>query len=94
LRANGCPWDELTCSCAAAGGHLEVLKWAHENGGPWSAGTCAMAAQEGHLEVLRWLCANGCPIDVMTCNFAAEAGTSRCYVGFKIEDGLEIQGRY
>ena len=27
---NGCPWNEGTCSKAAEGGHLEVLKYAHE----------------------------------------------------------------
>ena len=25
---HGCEWDWLTCALAAAGGHLEVLKWA------------------------------------------------------------------
>jgi len=25
-RANGCPWDEDTCTSAAQGGHLEVLQ--------------------------------------------------------------------
>ncbi len=31
-RANGCKWNEDTCSNAATGGHLEVLKWARANG--------------------------------------------------------------
>ena len=26
LRENGCPWDEVTCSAAAQGGHLEVMQ--------------------------------------------------------------------
>jgi len=26
LRSEGCPWNERTCSAAAEGGHLEVLK--------------------------------------------------------------------
>jgi len=34
--ANGCPWVEGTCSGAAAGGHLEVRKWARANGCPWN----------------------------------------------------------
>ena len=34
LRANGCPWDDATCSAAAEGGHLEVLQWARQNGCP------------------------------------------------------------
>ncbi len=33
-RANGCPWDAMTCSRAAEGGHLEVLQWARANGCP------------------------------------------------------------
>ena len=43
----------LVCS-AAMGGHLEVLKWAHENGCPWNEYTCSSAARGGHLEVLKW----------------------------------------
>ena len=35
-RANGCPWDEETCTCAASGGHLEVQQWARANGCPWN----------------------------------------------------------
>lgn len=29
-----CPFDSRTCSSAAGGGHLEVLKWLRLNGGP------------------------------------------------------------
>jgi hypothetical protein len=43
--AENFPWDERTCRCAAAGGHLRVLKWAHENDCPWNEQTCACAAQ-------------------------------------------------
>ena len=32
-----------TCSRAAKGGHLEVLKWARENGCEWDSDTCANA---------------------------------------------------
>ena len=55
MRANGCPWDELTCSCAAAGGHLEVLRWLCANGCPMDVMTCDFAAEGRHFEVLRWL---------------------------------------
>ena len=34
LRANGWPWNNLTCSNAAQRGHLEVLQGAHANGCP------------------------------------------------------------
>ena len=61
-RENGCPWDILTCTYAAAkGGHLEVLKWARENRCPWNIWTCAYAAWGGHLEALKWARQNGCP---------------------------------
>ena len=33
-RANGCEWNEDTCSDAAEEGHLEVLQWARANGCP------------------------------------------------------------
>ena len=35
-RANGCPWDEWTCTHAAQGGHLEVLQWVISNGCPYN----------------------------------------------------------
>ena len=42
--ANGCPWDEQTCSSAAFGAHLELLQWARANGCPWDEKACSMAA--------------------------------------------------
>ena len=48
------PWDERVCAEAAAGGYLEVLKWARECGCPWDEDACAYAAAGGHLEVLKW----------------------------------------
>jgi hypothetical protein len=74
LRANGCPWEEETCSNAAWGGHLGVLQWARQNGCPWNAGTCAVAAKRGHLEVLQWARQNRCPWDRWTCMYAARGG--------------------
>ena len=63
VRANGCPWDEMTCAGAAKGGHLEVLQWVRDNGCPWDEETCHEAAGGGHLKVLQWAHANGCPWD-------------------------------
>ena len=38
MRANGCPWDHLTCAYAARrGGHSELLSWAQANGAPEEA---------------------------------------------------------
>ncbi len=56
-----CPWDEATCRGATLGGHLELLKYAHENGCPWNEVTCRAAAQGGHLDLLKYARANGCP---------------------------------
>jgi hypothetical protein len=73
-RANGCPWNELTCAYAAEGGHLEIIQWARANGCPWEEWTCACAAEGGHLEILQWARANGCPWDKKTCEYAAKGG--------------------
>ena len=35
LRAEGCPWDEWACACAAKGGHVRVLKWLRAEGCRW-----------------------------------------------------------
>jgi hypothetical protein len=74
LRANGCPWDEHTCTIAARRGHLEVLQWLRQNGCPWSERTCSSAAERGDLEMLQWARQNGCPWDLETCWVAAEGG--------------------
>lgn len=73
-RANGCPWDEDTCTIAADSGHLKTLQWLRANGCPWDKWTCANAAENGHLEILQWARANGCPWDAWTCAWAAEKG--------------------
>ena len=59
---NGCPWDDKTCTFAAAKGHLEVLKRARANGCPWDGYICAYAAKNGRLEVLKQARANGYPL--------------------------------
>jgi glycerol-3-phosphate dehydrogenase len=60
-RSAGCPWDEETCSAAAANGHLEVLQWARANGCPWDVRTCHAAILADRPAVTEWLRANGCP---------------------------------
>ena len=53
---HGCPWNSVTCRCAAAGGHLEVLRYAHEHGCPLEMDECrAVAFQYGHAEVKEYL---------------------------------------
>ena len=73
-RANGCPWDEMTCKGAALSGSLEVLQWLRANGCPWNEYTSSWAARGGHFEVLQWARANGCPWNKWTCTFAARSG--------------------
>ena len=58
----------------AEGGHLEILRWAHENGCPWDEDTCAAAARCEDLAVLQWLRENGCPWDAETCWSAVDMG--------------------
>ena len=65
------------CEGAAAGGHLEVLKWLRENECPWNY-TCRDAALGGHLEVLKWARENGCPWNERKCTIAAEKVIWRC----------------
>jgi hypothetical protein len=69
-----CPWDKYTCSYAARGGQLEVLKWLREDDCPWDKYTCSAAADGGHLEILQWARENGCPWNEWTCAYAAEGG--------------------
>ena len=56
-RANGCPWDETTCSRAAGGGHLEMLQWARADGCPWDDLTRYYPTDE----ILEWAVVNGVP---------------------------------
>jgi hypothetical protein len=53
----------MTCAYAAKGGHLDVLKWAHEQGCPWDELTCAHAADGRHVQVLKWIYEQGGPWD-------------------------------
>ena len=59
-RAQGYPWDEVTCAKAAENGHLAVLQWTLAQGCPWDEETCSPAAKHGHRAVLLFLLALGC----------------------------------
>jgi hypothetical protein len=50
-----------TCSRAAEGGHLDVLRWAREHHCPWDANTRRVAQQHEHLELLQWAVEHGAP---------------------------------
>jgi len=70
--------DAETCSNAAKGGHLDVLKWLRSQDPPcpWSEATCAEAASNGQLDVVKWLRSQNppCPWNEWTTYFAAENG--------------------
>jgi len=80
-KANGCTMDRA-CYYAAAGGHLDVLRWAREHECPsassWTGDSvcvCMVAAQGGHLDVLQWAREHGCPWPhALTCALAAKGG--------------------
>jgi len=69
-------WDEETCTWAAFGGHLEVIKWLRAKGCPWGTGTSSWAAERGHLEVLKWMRAQDppCPWNWRVSSHAAREG--------------------
>jgi hypothetical protein len=51
-----CPWNAHTATEAAAGGHLDTLRWALQDGGcPAAPELCLWAVDGGHADVLRWL---------------------------------------
>ena len=73
---NGCPAEGL-CSNAAAGGQLDVLKFAKDREHPWEDDgkcTAGQAARNGHGEVLRWLLDHGAPKYGLVCALAANGG--------------------
>ena len=74
LRAEGCPWNYVTCHHAAESGNLELVQWLRGEGCPWDdmGWTCSNAVEKGHVEVLRWARENGCPWTAATRDEAAE----------------------
>ena len=71
LRGEGCSWNAMTCSMAAANRRPQVLQWLRTKGCPWNYYTCYMAVHYGHVEVLRWIRENGCEWDADTRDRAA-----------------------
>ncbi|AGO84450.1 Ankyrin repeat domain containing protein [Pandoravirus salinus] len=66
------------CAEAAAHGHLDCLRYAHENGCRWDDVICTEAAAGGHVDALRYAHENGCPWDENTCANAAKEGHVDC----------------
>jgi hypothetical protein len=66
-----------TCSWAAHGGKLDVLKWLRDNNFRWNEMTTSQAAVGNHFEVLKYVIDNGCPFDELTfANAAKHKGKS------------------
>jgi len=55
LREHGCPWVARTCSHAAEGVLLEVLRWAREHDCPWDSENVVQAP----LAAVLWMCCIG-----------------------------------
>lgn len=64
------------CSQAAAGGHVNILRWARGRTRKyhWNVETSLNAALNGHLDALQFLHENRCPININLANFAARNG--------------------
>ena len=67
-------WACQNCSFAAAGGHLEVLKFLRERRCPLREDTCIAAASEGHLAALKYVIAESGIISTTCTQFAARFG--------------------
>jgi hypothetical protein len=50
------PWSAAACDEAAAGVHLETLRWLHEHGCPWATDQIILAAAHGgSIAVMQYL---------------------------------------
>ena len=69
-------WDKTTCSWAARGGHLDLVKWLRVKGCPWGTWVSSAAARGGQLEVLQWIRGQDppCPWSPDVCYAAAQKG--------------------
>ena len=45
LAPDGYEWNEMTCTAAAAGEQLEMLKWLYANECSWNGETCRETAK-------------------------------------------------
>lgn len=52
--------DEGYCVCAAAYGHLEILKWLREHQFSWNGWVTFWAKYYNHVEIFEWAKDNGC----------------------------------
>ncbi len=77
LKKMGFKWEtqKHACAFAAAGGHLDVVKWLLNEGCEKSSGIISeVAARWNQFETLQWLVENGCKLAVDACKYAAFSG--------------------
>ncbi|AGO84727.1 Ankyrin repeat domain containing protein [Pandoravirus salinus] len=69
-------WDERTCTEAARGGHIDVLKWALANGCPHEdRAIYDAAARSGRLDVVEWVHAQGMRGSTHLWEYAVRSGS-------------------
>ncbi len=78
--ANECPMDGRACGWAAAGGHLECLKYLREEAkAPCDSETAAWAASDGRLHILEYLVEREFDqYSKAACEYAAKNGHLDC----------------
>ncbi|CAM9786280.1 unnamed protein product, partial [Ectocarpus fasciculatus] len=73
-----CPWDQGTCTYAAAGGFFGILSSAVAEGCPLDSESWVWAAETGDLRMVKWLREHDCPWDLVhdggPCSAAARRG--------------------
>jgi hypothetical protein len=77
MHEHGKPWDVTSCTGAARGGYLNVLRYLHEQGCPYNGVVaCNAAARGGHIDTLRYMHERDWPWDAVTaCEMAAVSGS-------------------
>jgi len=57
LKSEGVEFDSGTCSSAALGGHLDVLKWLVDEGCPWKIKECYECAKrkDPNSDLCKWI---------------------------------------
>jgi hypothetical protein len=56
LRSQQCHWNNNATYLAAAGDHMDTLRWLHEQGCPWyEEGMCRLAAERDSTALLEYL---------------------------------------
>ena len=68
LCKKGLKCTNKTCSAAAGGGHLKILKWLYDSFGlVGNVTACNNAVENSNLDILKWLRDKNCPWSYNTC---------------------------